>query len=160
MNIVNARVDDRLIHGQVATLWINYLKATRIMVIDDEVINEPMSKLAIKTACPAGLKLSILARESAAKNILDNKYQDENLFIIVKSPKTLLFLIEKGVDIKEITLGNMKGKENSFLLKKSVSVDQNDVEVLKKLIALNINLIVQIIPSDERSPVEPLLKEH
>lgn len=35
--IVNVRIDDRLIHGQVAAVWSLVTKATRIMVVDDLV---------------------------------------------------------------------------------------------------------------------------
>lgn len=58
--IKHVRVDERLIHGQVATMWTNTIKATRIMIVDDAVVKNEMEKVALKTAVPAGVKLSIL----------------------------------------------------------------------------------------------------
>ena len=40
MEIVNVRIDDRLIHGQVAAVWTLATKATRIMVVDDLVVKD------------------------------------------------------------------------------------------------------------------------
>ena len=50
--IVNVRIDDRLIHGQVAAVWSQYTKATRIMVVDDQVVHDVVNKEALKMACP------------------------------------------------------------------------------------------------------------
>ena len=46
MEIVNVRIDDRLIHGQVATVWSQVTRATRIMVVDDAVVKDPVNKEA------------------------------------------------------------------------------------------------------------------
>lgn len=64
--IKHVRVDERLIHGQVATMWTNTIKATRIMIVDDAVVKNEMEKVALKTAVPAGVKLSILTVKGAA----------------------------------------------------------------------------------------------
>lgn len=51
MEIVNVRIDERLIHGQVAAVWTNTLNATRIMVIDDMAAKDEIQKIALKMAC-------------------------------------------------------------------------------------------------------------
>ncbi|MCP6826224.1 PTS sugar transporter subunit IIB, partial [Listeria monocytogenes] len=71
--IKHVRVDERLIHGQVATMWTNTIKATRIMIVDDAVVKNEMEKVALKTAVPAGVKLSILTVKGAANNINNDK---------------------------------------------------------------------------------------
>ena len=40
MNIVLARIDDRLIHGQVVTVWSKVTNCQRIIVCDDDVAND------------------------------------------------------------------------------------------------------------------------
>ena len=85
MDIVNnagitaVRLDERLIHGQVAAVWTRTMQITRIMVIDDEIIHDEIGKIALKSAVPVGVKLSILSVESAAKkywkdSILSREY--------------------------------------------------------------------------------------
>lgn len=65
MAIVAARIDGRLIHGQVANLWTTKLNASRIMVVDNDIVNNDLEKTALKLATPPGIKLSILNTEKA-----------------------------------------------------------------------------------------------
>lgn len=94
--IVNVRIDERLIHGQVATLWKGTLNATRIMVIDNEAVKNDLQKKLLKMACPTGTKLSILSTEKASENLSAEKYGDDRIFIIVKGPETILDLWKKA----------------------------------------------------------------
>lgn len=106
MEIVNVRIDSRLIHGQVAAMWTGVLKATRIMVIDNMVVKNEMMKRMLKMACPGGLKLSILNTETASENI-KSKYPEDRIFVIVKQPETLLELVQFGFPLEEVTVGNI-----------------------------------------------------
>ena len=100
--ITHIRIDDRLIHGQVATMWTNELGATRIMVINDEVANNDMQKSLLRMAAPPNVSTSIITRETAVKNISSGKYKGQKVFIVVKSPLDILYLLNNGLDIKEI----------------------------------------------------------
>ncbi|SNK40766.1 phosphotransferase system sugar-specific EIIB component [Streptococcus pneumoniae] len=84
MTIVGCRIDGRLIHGQVANLWAGKLNVSRIMVVDDEVVNNDIEKSGLKLATPPGVKLSILPIEKAAANILAGKYDSQRLFIVAR----------------------------------------------------------------------------
>ncbi|EZP94478.1 MULTISPECIES: PTS system mannose/fructose/N-acetylgalactosamine-transporter subunit IIB, partial [Enterococcus] len=107
MSIIGVRIDGRLIHGQVANLWATKLNISRIMVVDDEVAQNDIEKSGLKLATPAGVKLSVLPIEKAAKNILAGKYDSQRVLIVARKPDRLLKLIELGVPIKEINVGNM-----------------------------------------------------
>ena len=65
--IVLVRIDDRLIHGQVMTSWLNYTSANKIMIIDDEVANDAFMKSVLKTCVPANVKLATFTVEKAGK---------------------------------------------------------------------------------------------
>ncbi len=65
--IIHIRIDDRLIHGQVATMWTNNLGATRIMVINDEVANNDLQKSVLRMAAPSNVSTSIISRDTAEK---------------------------------------------------------------------------------------------
>ena len=72
MAIIHTRIDDRLIHGQVASMWTNQLGATRIMVVDDKAAFDDMVKTSLKLATPYGVALSVLPIEKAASRIIAN----------------------------------------------------------------------------------------
>ena len=107
MTIVAARIDGRLIHGQVANLWTTKLNISRIMVVDNDIVNNDLEKTGLKLATPAGVKLSILTEEKAATNILAGRYDSQRLLIVARRPDRFLSLIEKGVTIPELNVGNM-----------------------------------------------------
>ncbi|AKC95364.1 PTS sugar transporter subunit IIB [Sneathia vaginalis] len=159
MEIVNIRIDDRLIHGQVATVWIKFTKATRIMVIDDEVVKDQINKEALKMACPKQCKLSILTVEKAVNNINESKYDGERIFVIVKGPKTLCKLYDAGFDIKEFNIGNMAGNLNTKMLVKSVSVSEDNIKDFLYLDTKGIKITAQMVPSDEKINFIKIIKE-
>ena len=97
MGVVLARIDNRLLHGIVATQWAGRSGAQRIMIIDDAVATNELTKASMKLARPTGMAISIITEEVAVNNFKAGKYNDHNVFIIVKSPVTLLRLLDEGV---------------------------------------------------------------
>ena len=77
LGIIHVRLDERLIHGQVATMWLGNLGITRVMIVDDGVVKDELAKASLKTAVPGGLRLSILKTETAAARLLEGIYQDQ-----------------------------------------------------------------------------------
>ena len=148
--VVNIRVDERLIHGQVATVWTHTLGATRIMVIDDNVVKDDLQKTLLKMACPVGTKLSILPVSRAAENLLANKYDGDRIFIVTKNPETLIKLWDNGYHMKSVNVGNMSGRNNTRQLKKAVCVTEENIETFKELNRRNVKLTAQMVPNDEK----------
>jgi len=62
-NIVLARVDDRLIHGEVVSVWTPSLNVNRIIVVDDEVAADKFNKRVIKALAPNGVKVNVRNRK-------------------------------------------------------------------------------------------------
>ena len=144
--ITHIRIDDRLIHGQVATMWTNELGATRIMVINDEVANNDMQKSLLRMAAPPNVSTSIITRETAVKNISAGKYKGQKVFIVVKSPLDILYLLKNGLDIKEINVGNMSAKSNTEVIKTTISVTKEEKEAFKELIERGVEMTAIMTP--------------
>ncbi|MQS75146.1 PTS sugar transporter subunit IIB [Lactobacillus halodurans] len=159
LGIKNIRIDERLIHGQVATMWTNSLKASRIMVVGDDVVHDSIQKMALKTAVPAGVKLSILKAQSAAEKILSGKYKGQRVFMLVKSPKWLRILVDNGLPIEKVNVGNMSSREGSKQVKKSVAVTQTDIDDFNYLNDHGIELIAQMVPSEDPVKFMKLLED-
>lgn len=149
MEIVNIRIDDRLIHGQVAAVWSLSTKATRIMVVDDQVVKDPVNKEALKMACPSQCKLSILTVEKAAANLCSGKYEGERVFLVAKGPRAIRDLYDHGFHMEKVNVGNMGGKQNTRMLKKAVSVSEEDVENFLYLADKGVAITAQMVPGDE-----------
>lgn len=107
MSLVLARVDQRLIHGIVVTQWAGATKAKRLMVVDDTVSKDEIQKQAMRMSKPAGTGMSIIDTDTAIQNFQAGKYDNHNVFMIVREPATLVRLKENGVDIPKVNIGIM-----------------------------------------------------
>ncbi|KRM92683.1 PTS system mannose/fructose/N-acetylgalactosamine-transporter subunit IIB [Liquorilactobacillus cacaonum] len=159
MAITAVRIDGRLLHGQVANMWTNVVGATRIMVIDDEVSNSEVAKAGIKLAKPAGINLSILNETRASNNINEGRYDSQKVFILVRHPRVLVNLIQNGVEIKTVNVGNMSQSDETKSITSSINVVQSDVDAFQELHSLGVNITAQMVPSDPILNFMDLLKK-
>ena len=154
MPIVHARIDERLIHGQVAMVWTNTVGATRIAVVKDEMIIA-----GLKMAKPAGVKLSILSKKKAVEKFQSDVYNNDKVFLITKNLQDMEFLVENGVKTGTINVGNIAKREGSIQIKKSVYVTQEDIDTIHHLIDQGIRVTAQMIPAEsDQSIIEYLPK--
>ena len=140
MSICAARVDERMIHGQVAMVWTNVVGANRILVANDE-------------AKPAGIKLSICSIQRAIENLKNNKYGEDNVFMITRNIPDMADIINGGVDLKEFNVGNISSKDGSRQIKKSVNVTPKDVDIIKNLINKGVKITAQMVPNEPDSSI-------
>ncbi len=159
MAIIAVRIDDRLIHGQVAALWTNTLGATRIMVVDDKVATNDVQKMSLKIATPNGVALSVLSIDKAAERITAGAYEGQRVFLVARKPGVLNKLIDKGVELKEINVGNMPYEQGKIKVANTVSVTQEEIEDFEKLQAKGVAISIQLTPSDPRKDFMEVLKE-
>lgn len=158
MAIIGSRIDGRLVHGQVANLWATKLDINRFMVVDNAVAENTIEKQGLKLATPAGVKLSVLPVEKAANNILAGKYDSQRLLIIAKNPEVYLQLVEAGVPIEEINVGNMSQSDETKSITKSINVTDKDIDFFEKLEEKNVHIIAQMVPGDRKEDFMKLLK--
>ena len=141
--IVGARVDFRLIHGQVGNLWANARQVSRFMVVDDQVAEDATQKQVLRMATPATCKLSVLPVEKAAANILAGKYDAQRLFIVVKKPEVYVKLAKAGVKFDEIILGNITSMNIVKTYNRNINCGQDDVDALNELASMGVPMVIQ-----------------
>ncbi|OCG17887.1 PTS system mannose/fructose/N-acetylgalactosamine-transporter subunit IIB [Gilliamella sp. WF3-4] len=147
--IINlVRIDDRLIHGQVTTVWTKEAKAERIIIVCDEVANDEIRSTLVKQAAPPGIKVSVISIDKAAAVYKNPKYENDTVFYLFTNPTDVLRLINAGVPIKEVNIGGMSFKEGKKQITKAVSVDKNDISAFKKMHEMGINLCLKVVITD------------
>ncbi|MDE7511741.1 PTS system mannose/fructose/N-acetylgalactosamine-transporter subunit IIB [Pediococcus pentosaceus] len=159
MTISAVRIDGRLIHGQVANLWTTKLGVTRIMVIDDKVAASDIEKSGLKLARPASIDLSVLSEKVAADHIKRGGYDSQKVFIVVKRPQVLLDLVNDGVKLKTINVGNMSQTDETTQITNSINVVQDDVDAFKALHEKGIKITQQMVPGDQANDFMAILKK-
>ena len=147
-NIVNVRMDERLIHGQVAGIWAPSLHTQRIIVINDEAAADTLQKSSLRMAAPTSMRLSVLPVESAAKNIRSGKYGKQRLFLVFKNPTDVLRYLKAGGKLTHVNVGNMSYKEGSKDITKSIKVLEEEIDVFESIAAMDINVTAQLVPND------------
>lgn len=149
--INNIRIDDRLIHGQVATMWSNKLGVTRLMVVNDEVANNDIQKQVLRMAVPAGIASSIISTETAIKNIIAGKYEGQNVLLIVKSPVDLLAFLDNQLLLKNVNVGNMSSRKHTIVLRPNISVTEEERQAFEKLLDAGIEITTVMTPDDKKT---------
>ena len=159
MKIVLARIDDRLIHGQVATVWAKEAGAQRIIVVSKEVADDQIRKTLVKQAAPPGIKANIIDVDKAVRVYNNPKYANETVFYLFTNPSEVLELIQKGVPIQSINIGGMQYKTGKTQVTKAVSVDATDVAAFRKLAELGVELDLRVVATDAKGDFALKLKE-
>jgi len=147
-NIVNTRIDERLIHGQVAGIWSTSLDTQRIIVANDEAASDPLQKSSLRMAAPTSMRLSVLPIAEAAENICAGKYGKQRLFLLFKNPADVLRFIEAGGPIDTVNVGNMSYKEGAREVTKSIQVLENEESIFEAIASKGINVTAQLVPND------------
>ncbi len=148
MSIKHIRIDERLIHGQVASAWSNTLNITRIMVINDEANKDEFTKKMLRMATPSQIALSVLSNEKALDRITNGNYDNDVVLIVLKSVTDALTLINLGLPFKSINIGNCSSKDNTKALVKGVYINSEDQKAIDELKAMNVKVTVQMTPQD------------
>lgn len=158
MAIVGVRFDQRLIHGQVATFWTSYLRVDRIVVLDEGVATNDMMKATLRMAVPHGVNSSIITKEKFAENYLAGKYGAQKLFIVFRDIDIITWLLDQGVDIKELNLGNRPDAGGDTRIAKHFCVGAHEVEAIHALINRGVHVVSQLVPQDPAFEARDLLR--
>lgn len=156
-NILLTRIDNRLIHGQVATQWSSYLGANLLLVANDKVAGDPMRQGLMDMAAPAGAQTRYFTIEKTI-NIIGKAADRQLIFIICENPQDVLKLVEGGVPIKKVNIGNMHMAEGKRQVAGVVAVDDADVAAFKKLQELGVELEIQKVPTEGTEDVSKLFQ--
>lgn len=154
-----ARVDSRLLHGQVATAWAKDVKPTRIIVVSDEVAKDELRKSLITQAAPPGVKANVIPISKMIEIWQDPRFGKTRALLLFENPTDVLRVVEGGVELKEVNIGSMAHSEGKVMINNVLSVDENDVKSLTALRDKGIGFDVRKVPSDQRKNMMELLKK-
>lgn len=150
MQISFVRIDDRLIHGQVATVWTKEAKCNKIFACSDEVAADTLRKTLLLQVAPPGVKAYVLPIDKAAEAYKNPKYNDFKTFFLCTNPTDVLRLVEAGVDFKSVNVGGMCYKEGKTQITGAVCVDKNDIDAFRKLHEKGIELEIRKVAIDSK----------
>ncbi len=153
-NILLTRIDNRLVHGQVGVTWTKTIGANLLLVADDDAAKDELQqRLMAVTAKSSGCGIRFFTIEKTAA-IINKAAPNQKIFIIVRTPHDARRLVEAGVDLKEINVGNMHFSEGKRAITKKVYVDDKDMEDLHFLASKGLDVYAQDVPGDPKTKIE------
>ncbi|MDR1568438.1 MAG: PTS N-acetylgalactosamine transporter subunit IIB [Streptococcaceae bacterium] len=154
-NILLTRIDNRLIHGQVATQWTSFIGANLLLVANDEVAGNKLRQGMMDMAAPSGVATRYFTLQKTI-DIIGRASANQKIFIICENPQDVLTLVKGGVPIQKLNIGNMHMSEGKRQVGTSVAVGDEDVEAFKELKNLGVTLEIQRVPTTAKEDINKL----
>jgi len=157
MKIGLTRIDDRLIHGQVATRWTKETNVNRIIVVSDEVAKDHVRKTLLTQVAPPGVTAHVVDVDKMVRVWNNPKYGRDRVMLLFTNPTDVLRVVEQGVDIKTVNIGGMAFRQGKTQVNNAVSVDEQDIAAFRKLNERNIELEVRKVSNDPKLKMMDLI---
>ncbi|HEY4326676.1 MAG TPA: PTS sugar transporter subunit IIB [Mucilaginibacter sp.] len=151
------RIDDRLVHGQVAFTWTPALGADCLLIANDKVAKDEFMKMTLGLAKPAGAKLLIKSLKDAAVFLNDERSRNMKVLLIINSVNDAYEMANAVDEIKSINFGGLRLKDNAKLISKAIAVSDDDAKIIKELLKKGIELEIRQVPTDSKQMVEDLI---
>lgn len=157
IKIVLARIDTRLLHGQVATTWTKTTQPDRIIVVSDAVAKDGLRKNMIEQAAPPGVKANVVPIQKMIEVAKDPRFGNTKAMLLFETPQDALKAIEGGVEISKLNLGSMAHSIGKVVVNRAIAMGEDDVETIEKLMQKGIEFDIRKVPADSSESIDHLI---
>jgi PTS system mannose-specific IIB component len=147
--VILARIDDRLIHGQVTVAWGSWLEPDRIILVNDEVATTQWRRDLYAEADSLGAAVSVLTADEFLARYEEGCWRNERIILIVESAADMRDLIDGGFDIDEVNVGGMHFSQGKREILSYVYVDEDDVRSMLEIAERGVRLTAQDVPQSQ-----------
>ena len=159
LDIAFARIDTRLLHGQVATTVTKMVNPQRIIVCSDAVAHDDLRKSMIVQAAPPGVKVHVVPIDKIIQVSKDTRFGDMRVMLLFETPQDLERAIDGGVEITKVNLGSMAHSQGKVVVTNAVAMDQADVDCIERIHAKGVEFDVRKVPADNPTPYDSVIKK-
>lgn len=156
------RVDDRLIHGQVAMTWTKQLRVQGIMVANDDAASDPTQKMALQMAVPNGIKVLIKPVDEIIRMLNYPKAADMRILVLTRTVKDALKIRENVGKIEFLNIGNAGrfdgiDRAEKETVTRTIMLTREEMQCLERLVELEPDTCIQQVPNDEKKLVRNVI---
>ena len=145
--IVLARVDDRLIHTDILTLWVPEVRANRILIVDDKVAKDKLRSKVIKEQAPKGLIIHVYGIDRAVEKLKEPpSFDGERVIVIAESPVVFEELLKRGIRFAQLNIGGMGIRGERKTVAKRIACDEREMESIHQIIQKGVHVYFQAVP--------------
>lgn len=156
-NIVLARVDDRLIHGEVVSVWMPNLGVNRIIIADDSVAADQFNSRVIKALAPLSVKVNVCTVNEASEKLKGEPIKNEKVMVLAKTPISFERMLDNGVELRSVNLGGMGIREGRSTFIKNVACDTEEMNAIRNIINNGVYVFYQLVPEQQKIEVTGLV---
>ena len=143
------RVDNRLIHGQIIEGWLPYLKSSCIVVVNDEVANDPFRKMILEMAVPSDIDVAIYTIEEFSNEWSHFEANGKGTIVLFENIEDVLISYTLGLHFGKLNIGNVPSEEGKVCFTPSIFLNEQNVKDLMYLMASGIEVEVRCVPRDK-----------
>jgi PTS system mannose-specific IIB component len=148
MSLKLVRVDDRLIHGQVVTIWLKALGARRIVIVDDRTARDDFLREILELASPPGVPVEVLDVEQGIERVRGLVNDPEPVLVLMRSPVTAVKLREAGIEFPLLNVGGIGAGPGRKPLYRNISASPEEIVAMQQLEALGTKVELRIVADD------------
>jgi len=158
------RLDERLIHGQIAIKWARHLSVDHIVVINDEAANNDIIKKSLMMAVPPNIKVAIKGMEDGIMLLNDPRAGSMHMLVLVGTPQEVLQLLNRVKGINKVNIGNYgrvapkDGTEFRKTYRNNLYLYEKEVVVLKDILNTGVECIYQTTPEENAEQLKNIIK--
>ncbi|OCN04918.1 PTS mannose transporter subunit EIIAB [Erysipelotrichaceae bacterium MTC7] len=156
---VLARIDSRLLHGQVATAWTKEVQPTRIIVVSDAVAKDELRKTLIEQAAPPGVKANVVPVDKMIQVAKNPRFGNTKAMLLFENPQDVLRAVEGGVDLHVVNVGSMAHSLGKVAVNKVISLSEDDIQTFDALKKDGIQFDVRKVPADSKENMDEIINK-
>jgi len=155
------RIDERLIHGQVANQWARQLAVNAIVVANDAAASNELVKMSLHMAAPEGIKVVVRSVKDAIAQLNDPRSGPLSIFVVVNCPEDALAIVKNVKGVPYLNVGNFgrvnKDKMNRRAFADSLYANDDEIRTFREIIATGIDCEVRMLSSDPKVSLASLI---
>jgi fructoselysine/glucoselysine PTS system EIIB component len=151
------RIDDRLVHGQVAFTWVSSLGIDYLVVANDKIAKDEFQKMAMGLAKPPMVKLAIMTMADSIVFLNDLKNKNAKILLLVNCIKDALIITNGVPEIQSVNFGGIRTREGARLISKAIAITDADIPAINLMIEKGLELEIRQVPTDKKLFVKNLI---
>ncbi|MGL5898419.1 MAG: PTS system mannose/fructose/N-acetylgalactosamine-transporter subunit IIB [Lactobacillaceae bacterium] len=156
MAVKLCRIDDRLIHGQVVTTWLNVANIEQVIIVNEAVAKDKIQSKVLEMSIPSNIKLHIFSPEKFLR-ITKQAPISRNTMLLFTNPFDVETLIQGGFKIEHLNVGGMRGNDQRKQYTKAVFLTDDEKTAFEQLITQGVDVEIQMVPSDPKEKMSEVL---
>lgn len=148
--ITMVRVDDRLVHAQVVVGWLSSTRATRIVVVDDDVAQDPEREDLFRMVLPDDVSIEVLDMESAVARWKAIESSKDLYLVLFANPVSLDAAVAGGILPKEVNIGGMHESPDRRPWEHGLYATSAEIAAIRRMMQVGIGFEYRAVPAAKR----------